>query len=153
MDEPQVNMDSQDSPRPGLRGSYHLPPYSILCAWPQGQHLNVILLNLGVLKFSKLGLSQLWKPITLCADLRLGWGLKKSCSLRWEISNGIWHITFTQRNQGDSRLLVVFLLAITYVLSTQMDHASPFWTSTFQELSNGINNYFIQWVLTLAIAF
>jgi len=29
-------MDSQDSSRPGLRGSHHLPPYNIFCAWPWG---------------------------------------------------------------------------------------------------------------------
>jgi hypothetical protein len=43
MDEPQANMDSQDSPWPELRGSHHLPLYNILCAWPQGLHQNVIL--------------------------------------------------------------------------------------------------------------
>ncbi len=42
-DEPQVNSDSQDSPRPGLGGNHHLPPYSILCAQPQDQRPNVIL--------------------------------------------------------------------------------------------------------------
>jgi hypothetical protein len=30
-DEPQANLDSQDSPWPELGGSHHLPPYSILC--------------------------------------------------------------------------------------------------------------------------
>jgi len=48
----------------------------------------------------------------------------------------MWHATFTQGNQGDSRLKVIeikltirlsaFLLAITYVLNAQMGHASPF---------------------------
>jgi len=28
------NSDSQDSPRPGLGGSHHLPPYIIFCASP-----------------------------------------------------------------------------------------------------------------------
>ncbi len=41
--EPWANTNSQDSPLPGLEGSRHLPPYSILCAWPWGQHPNVIL--------------------------------------------------------------------------------------------------------------
>jgi hypothetical protein len=36
-------MDSQDSPQFGLGGSHHLPPYNILCAWPQGLHSNAIL--------------------------------------------------------------------------------------------------------------
>jgi hypothetical protein len=34
------NTDTQDSPRPGLGGSHHLPPYSILCSSPQGPHPN-----------------------------------------------------------------------------------------------------------------
>jgi hypothetical protein len=42
-DEPRTNMDSRDSSWPGLGGSHHLPPYSIICAWPRGQHPNVIL--------------------------------------------------------------------------------------------------------------
>jgi len=42
-DKPQANTDLQNSPRPRLGGSHHLPPYSILCAWPWGQHSNVIL--------------------------------------------------------------------------------------------------------------
>jgi hypothetical protein len=49
----------QDSPRPVLGGSRHLPPYSILCAWLGDQHPNVILSRdsqVGVPKFPKLGL-------------------------------------------------------------------------------------------------
>ncbi len=34
------NSDTQDSPRPGLGGSHHLPPYSILCTTPRGPHPN-----------------------------------------------------------------------------------------------------------------
>jgi hypothetical protein len=58
-DSPQVNTDSQDSPWPKLRGSHHLPPYNILCAWPHDQYPNVILSwdsQVRVLKFPKLGL-------------------------------------------------------------------------------------------------
>jgi hypothetical protein len=43
MDEPRADTDSQDSPKPKFGGNHHLPPYSILYAWPQGQHPNVIL--------------------------------------------------------------------------------------------------------------
>ncbi len=91
-------------------GSHHLPPYSILYAWPWGQHPNVILSRdsqVGVLKFSKLGLLQLWRPITLCEDLRLRWSLEQSFSPCWELSNGMWHATCTQGSQGDSWLLMV----------------------------------------------
>jgi hypothetical protein len=63
--------------------------------------------RLGVPKFPKLGLPQLWTPITLLEDVRLMWGLKQSWSPRWEISNGMWQATCTQVNQGDSWLLVV----------------------------------------------
>jgi hypothetical protein len=34
------NTDSFDSPQPGLRGSHHLPPHSILCVRPQDLHPN-----------------------------------------------------------------------------------------------------------------
>ncbi len=34
------NMDTQDSPQPGLGGSHHLPPYSIHCTSPRGLHPN-----------------------------------------------------------------------------------------------------------------
>jgi hypothetical protein len=110
MDKPWANTNSQGSPRLGLRGSQNLPPYSILYVWPRDQHPNVILSwdsQVGVPKFSQLGLSQLWGPITLCANLRLKWGLKQSCSPCQELSNGLYHATSTQENWGDSRLLVV----------------------------------------------
>jgi len=61
----------------------------------------------GVLRFSKLGLSRLWRPITLCENLQWRWGLMQSYNPRWDLSNGMWHATCTQGNQGNSRLLVV----------------------------------------------
>jgi hypothetical protein len=110
MDKSWANTNSQDSPRPGFGGSHHIPPYSILYAWPRGQHPNVILSRdsqVGVPKFLKLGLSQLWRPITLCANLLLRWNLKQSCSPHQELSNGMWHATFMQGNQGNFWFLVV----------------------------------------------
>jgi hypothetical protein len=62
---------------------------------------------MGVPKFPKLGVLQLCGPITLCANLRLRWGLKQSCSLRQELFNEMWNVTYTQGNWVDSRLLVV----------------------------------------------
>jgi hypothetical protein len=67
-DKPRTNTNSQDSPWLELGGSHHLPPYSILYAWPWGQHQNVILSpdsQVGLPKFPKLGLPQLWRPIIL----------------------------------------------------------------------------------------
>ncbi len=45
--------------------------------------------------------------ITLCENLWLRWGLKKSCSPCWDLSNSMWQPTWTQQNWGDSWLLVV----------------------------------------------
>jgi hypothetical protein len=58
-------------------------------------------------KFPKLGLLQLWRPITLCANLRLKWGLKKSCNPHLEISSSMWQTTCTQGNWGDSQLSMI----------------------------------------------
>jgi hypothetical protein len=58
-------------------------------------------------KFPQMGLSWLWGPITLCADLRLKWSLKQSCSLCRELFTDMSHATYPQGNQGDSWLLVV----------------------------------------------
>jgi hypothetical protein len=60
-----------------------------------------------LLKFLKLRFSQLWRPITFCACLQLKWGLKKSCSLHWDLSNNMWHVTCTKVNQGNFWFLVV----------------------------------------------
>ncbi len=104
------NSDTQDSPRPELGGSHHLPPYSILCTSPRGSHPNGFLsrdYQVGVPKFQQLGLPWLWGCITSCEDLRLQWGLKKSYRPHWELSNGMSHVSYTQGNPVDSWLLLV----------------------------------------------
>jgi hypothetical protein len=63
--------------------------------------------QVGVPKFPKWGLPRLWGPITLCTDLWLRWGLKKSCKPRQELFNDMSHSTWTQGNWGDYWLLVV----------------------------------------------
>ncbi len=60
--EATSNTDSLDSPQPGLGGSHHLPPYSILCASPRHLHPNGFLSREsqgGVPKLSRFGLSGL----------------------------------------------------------------------------------------------
>jgi hypothetical protein len=96
------DLDSQDSPWPGLGGSHHLPPYRLLCASPQGPHPNDILL-----KLPKLGPLRLWAPITLHADLWLKWGLKQSFSPCRKLFNNMSQATCTQVNRVDSWLLMV----------------------------------------------
>ncbi len=59
--------------------------------------------KLGILKFPKLGLPKLWRPITSCIDLRLKLGPKQSCSSHWELSNDMWCITYTHVIQSDSQ--------------------------------------------------
>jgi len=148
MDEPRANSDSQDSPRPRLGGSHHLPPYSNLYAWPQGQHPNVILSRdsqVGVAKFPKLGLPWLWRCIILCGNLWLRWGLKWSYILCQELSNGMWHATCMQGNQNYFWLLVVRNQIASQIDNLTPDlsfdhnlcfkHSSPFKTFMFQNFS------------------
>jgi hypothetical protein len=109
-----------------------------------------------------------WTPGTLgvhnfSPNLRLGQGLKKTCSSPWEFSNGVSHSTCTHHDQVDSQLLVVgsqianltpgpsFSHNLCY--SVQMAHARPFRTSTFQDLSYDIKNTSMRGVLTLTIVF
>ncbi len=104
------NTDTQDSPRPGLRGSHHLPPYSIFWTSPRGPHPNGFSLPglpRGVPKSPQWALPRLWSPITLRADLGSRCGLKQSCISRRELSNGMWHVVCSQVNRVDSRLFLV----------------------------------------------
>ncbi len=62
--------------------------------------------KLEVLKFPKLGLSWLWRLITLCVNLQLRQGLKKGCNPRWELFNNMQHgTTYMQVNQGNPNFL------------------------------------------------
>jgi hypothetical protein len=109
-DKPRATLDSLDSPRPGLMGSHHLPPYSILCVALRHPHPNGFYSRDskgGVLKLSRFGLSGLREPITLGSNLGLGWGLKQTCSSPQELSNGVLHSIYTNRDRVDSRLFVV----------------------------------------------
>ncbi len=104
------NTDTQDSPRPGLGESHHLPPYSILCDSPQRPHLNGFLSRdsrVGVPKSHKRGFPQLWSPITLRVDLGSKCGLKQSCSSHRELFNGMCRVVYSQVNRVDSRLFLV----------------------------------------------
>jgi len=104
------NTDTQDSPRPGLGGSHHLPPYSILCDSPRRPHPNGYFSQdsrAGVPESRQMGLSGLWSPITLRSDLGSQCDLKQSCSSRRELSNAMSHSRIGHREEVDSLLLVV----------------------------------------------
>jgi hypothetical protein len=64
-------------------------------------------IQVGVPKLPRLGLPRLRGAITLRTDLWWKWGLKQSCSLHQELSNGMLHVTLTQITRVDSWLLVV----------------------------------------------
>jgi hypothetical protein len=102
------NTDTQDSPQPGLGGSHHLPPYSILCDSPRDPHAFLSRdSRAGVPKSRPAGLPGLWSPITFRKNLGSKCGLKQSCSSRRELSNGMLHVVCSQVFWVDSRLLVV----------------------------------------------
>jgi hypothetical protein len=70
-----------------------------------------------------MGLSRLWRCITWHVDLRLQWGLKKSCSPCQEFSNGMSHISCTQGNRVDS----LFLVVGSQIASLTPDVTTPLW--------------------------
>jgi hypothetical protein len=119
------NTDSLDSPQPGLEGSHHLPPYSILYASPQHLHPNGFLSRDsqgGVPKLSRFGLPGLWELITPSSNLRLRRGLKQTCSSPQELSNGVSHSTCTHQGRVDSWLLVVESQTASLTPGLSFDH-------------------------------
>ncbi len=104
------NTDTQDSPRPRLGGSHHLPPYSILCDSPRRLHPNGYFSRdsrVGVSKSRQMGLPGLWSPITLRENLGLRCGLKQSCSSHRELSNAVLNSRIGHLKKVDSSLFVV----------------------------------------------
>jgi hypothetical protein len=104
------HFDTLDSPWPGLGGSHHLPPYSILCSSPRELHPNGTFSQDsqgGVPKLSRVGLPGLWTLTTPGFDLRLEWGLNQSCSSLQELSNAPLHSICRRQEEVDSQLLVV----------------------------------------------
>jgi len=99
-----------DSPRPGLGGSHHLPPYSILCSSPPKLHPNGLFSQdsqVGVSKLSRVRVPGLWTTISLRPKLGSGRVLNQSCSSRPELSNVVSHSLRRHREEVDSWLLVV----------------------------------------------
>ncbi len=104
------HFDTQDSPRPELGGSHHLPPHSILCVIPWEPHPNGTFSQDsqgGFPKLSRVGLSGLWTLTTSGSNLQLERGLNQSCSSPRELSNAPSFSICRHREKVDSRLLVV----------------------------------------------
>jgi hypothetical protein len=104
-DKPRATLDSLDSPRPGLGGSHHLPPYSILCVAMPCPHPSGYLSRdsqSGVPKLSRFGLSGLSAILTSRSNLRLGRGLNQSGSSPRDLSNAMLHSPNARRDRVDS---------------------------------------------------
>jgi hypothetical protein len=104
------HFDTQDSPRPGLGGSHHLPPYSIFCAAPRRLHPNGSFSwdsQVGVPKLSRVRVPELRELISPDCQVWSRRGLNQSCSSLQELSNAMSHSRFGCREEVDSWLLVV----------------------------------------------
>jgi hypothetical protein len=124
-DKPRATLDSLDSPRPGLGGSHHLPPYSIFCSSPLHLYPNGFFSRdsqSGVPKLSRFGLPGLWTLITSRPKLGLGRGSNQSYSSPHELSNSVSHLTCTHRNRVDSQLLVVGSQIASLTPGLSFDH-------------------------------
>ncbi len=100
----------RDTPRPGLGGSHHLPPYSILYVSPRRLHPNGTFCwdsRNGVPKLSRVGVPGLWTATAPRPKLGSGQILNQSCSSRRELYNAMLHSSSQRREEVDSRLLVV----------------------------------------------
>jgi hypothetical protein len=75
-----------------------------------------------VSKLSQFGLPRFWQLITPCSDLRSGWGLKKTCSFPWELSNGALHSACTHRCRVDSQLSVVGSQSVNSIIGPSFAH-------------------------------
>jgi hypothetical protein len=110
LDKPRATWTHLTHHGPDSGGSHHLPPYSILCSSPSRPHPNDIFSQDSqgrVPKLSRFGLPGLWASTTSYSDLRLGWGLKQSCSFLWELFNAMLHSSCRRQIRVDSRLLMV----------------------------------------------
>ncbi len=161
-DEPRANLNSQDSPQLGFRGSHHLPPYSILYASPQGPHPNGILSRDSHL-IAKVGILAILEPYNFACRSLIEMKFEAKLQPRQKFSNGMLHATCTQGNRVDSRLFVVwsqtanlapdFSFGHNLCFRCPNGHATPFYTFKVQELSNDIRNFLSHSILTPTIAF
>jgi len=101
---------TQDSSRPGLGGSHHLPPYSILAALCRSYIQMALFPETPKLESQNcLGLESrdFWAAIAPRPELGSGRALNQSCSSCQELSNAVSHSLRQLREEVDSRLLVV----------------------------------------------
>ncbi len=103
-------LDSQDSPWPGLGGSHHLPPYSILYTSPRRLRPNGFFvpgLSKGSPETARVGIPSTLQGYNFLFRPLIGRGLKQSCRSLQELSNGVSHATCMHGSRVDSQLFVV----------------------------------------------
>ncbi len=105
-DEPQANLDSQDSPRPELGGSHHLT--LCLSTKPTSKWLFVPGLPSGSLEIAKIRTLATLDPHNFVCrpPIMMRFEAKLQPSLR-AFFKGMFHATYTQGNRVNSRLFVV----------------------------------------------
>jgi len=119
------HFDAQNSPQLGLRGSHHLPPYSILCSSPSRLHPNGTFSQdsqVGVPKLSQVGVPGIRELITPDCRVRSRRGLNQSCSSPRELFNAMSHSRIKHREEVDSRLLVVGSQIVNLTLGPSFAH-------------------------------
>jgi hypothetical protein len=120
-----MHFDTLDSPRPGLGGSRHLPPYSIFCSSPPRLHPNGSFSQDsqgGVPKLSRVRVMGLWELISSNCKIRLERGMNQSCSSPQELSNAMSQYVIRLWKEVDSRLLVVGSQTASLTLDPSFAH-------------------------------
>jgi len=122
-DKPRATLDSLDSPRPGLGGSLHLPPYSILYSSSPHLHPNGSFSRDSQSEVSKMSRFRLSAFCTLITSRpKLGLGRNQICSSPRELSNDGLHSPCTHRNRVNSGLLVVGSQTTSLTLGHSFDY-------------------------------
>jgi len=105
--EPWTYTDSQDSPRPGLDGFLLIVLSMINYKDAPKCHFILQLPSWESKNSWNWDFCNLEGPLCFLVNFQLMWSFKRSFSLCQELSNDMWHATYTQVNQDDSWLLVV----------------------------------------------
>jgi hypothetical protein len=107
-----MHFDTFDSPRPGLGGSHHLPPYSILCSSPPRLHPNGSFSQDSqgeVPKLSRVGIPRIWELTSPDCDMRHATGARSQPKLYLSLRafQAMSHSFCKRWEEVNSRLLVV----------------------------------------------
>ncbi len=154
-DEPRAN--TQDSPRPGLGGSHHLPPYSILCSSPRGPHPNGFSLPGlpgfpgGSPKIAPTRTPATLEPHNFARRRRIE--VRSKAKLQLSSRAFQWYVARCLQLSKSGRFPTFFWSGVKLAVRLPTpsfvhnlcfrcpkSNASPFQASTFQEPSNDIKN-------------